>query len=247
MICPLSTGILIFVLGAIFGSFFNVCIYRIPKKRSLISPRSFCPKCQKTISFYDNIPIISYIILKGKCRFCNKSIGLRYPIVELLSSIVFLLCFLKFGMHLSLVAYLILFSICIIISFIDLDTGTIPDVLTIPGIILGISLSLFTKYIPFIKSLIGFVVGAGVLLLVTILWKLLFKKKAMGGGDIKLLGMMGAFVGPVYVLFILFTGSLLGVIFGLVTRNRKLRFGPFLSMSLFLVLFFGDKLLKLFS
>jgi len=230
-------GALFFIIGACFGSFFNVCRYRLPRKKSIASPPSYCPQCKHLIAWYDNIPILSYSLLKGKCRYCLKKIPLTYLIVELISAGVFLTTFLKFGMSMKLLVYLAFFSLLIVGSAIDAEREIIPDIITIPGIILGLATSFLT--IGVFSSLIGGAVGAVVVAFFAILGKLLFKKEAMGGGDIKLLAMIGSFIGWADVLWVLFLASFIGLVFGLLLRKEKIRFGPFLSMTSFIIILVG--------
>lgn len=230
-------GILFFILGACFGSFFSVCIYRIPRKKSIVLPRSFCPKCEHLIPWYYNIPIISYLLLKGRCKYCKEKISGIYPVIEILSGIVFLLSFIKFGISIELPIYLAFFSLLIVGSFIDIEFELLPDVITIPGIILGLATSFLTIGIR--SSLIGGAIGAIVILAFAGLGRLLFKKEAMGGGDVKLLAMIGCFTGWVNVLWALFFGAIIGLIFGLLRKKERLSFGPFLGMGSFIVVIFG--------
>jgi len=225
--------ILFLVLGACFGSFFGVCIYRIPHKKSIASPPSHCPQCKQKIKWYDNMPIISYFLLRGRCRECQKIIPLRYLLVELITAVVFFATYLKFGLSIGLIIYLAFFSLLIIGSFIDAELELLPDIITIPGIILGIGSSFFT--IGIISSLIGGVTGAIVVGFFALLGKLLFKKEAMGIGDIKLLCMIGSFTGWVDALGVIFLGSLIGLFWGLLRKQYRLPFGPFLSIATFII------------
>lgn len=224
---------LFFILGACFGSFFGVCIYRIPRKKSIIFPASHCPECKRSIKWYDNMPIISYCLLRGRCRECQKIIPLKYLLVELITAVVFLATYLKFGLSIRLIIYLAFFSLLIIGSFIDAGLELLPDIITIPGILLGVGSSFFT--IGIISSLIGGVIGAIVVGFFALLGKLLFKKEAMGIGDIKLLCMIGSFTGWVDALGVIFLGSLIGLIWGLLRRQYRLPFGPFLSIASFII------------
>ena len=247
-------GVLFFILGACFGSFLSVCIYRIPEKLSVISPHSYCPKCGHKILWYDNIPIISYCLLKGRCRFCKEKISVIYPAVELMTAGVFLITFLKFGASIKLPIYIAMFSLLIIISFVDIEREIIPDVIVVPGIIIGVLLGGFTfpvirflepfvargfSLAPICSSIIGGAIGATVIASFAIIGKLLFKKEAMGGGDIKLLAMIGSFTGWVGALWTIFLGSIVGLVFGLLTRREKIPFAPSLSIATFIILIIG--------
>ncbi|MCM8818971.1 MAG: prepilin peptidase [Candidatus Omnitrophica bacterium] len=244
-------GFVIFILGLIFGSFANVCIYRLPKGKSIIYPSSFCPNCNKPIKWYDNIPLLSYIILKGKCRYCKSKISFRYFIVELLTGLLFFIIYKKFGLsYLNFVFDIFVLSL-IIVSFIDIDTFLISDVIVIPGIFLGLFFSfLFPKIHnmerlnSFLYSFIGAIVGGGVLIFLAIIGKLLFKKEAMGGGDVKLLAMIGAFLGWKPILLTLFFASVIGVLISLILIMMKKKkvddyipFGPYLAIGAIISIF----------
>ncbi|MCM8772938.1 MAG: prepilin peptidase [Candidatus Omnitrophica bacterium] len=247
-------GFLIFLIGLCFGSFANVCIYRLPKGKSLIYPGSFCPNCGKNIKWYDNIPLLSYILLKGKCRYCRKKISFRYFTVELLTGLFFFSIYKKFGFTAFNLVYDTFFLSLIIVSFIDIDTFLIPDVIVIPGIFLGLLFSfLFPeihnmgRFESFIYSFTGTIMGGGALFLLAIIGKILFKKEAMGGGDIKLLGMIGSFLGWKPIFLTLFFGSLLGTLISLILillKKRKIDdyvpFGPYLSLGAIISIFFKE-------
>ncbi len=246
--------LIIFILGACIGSFFNVCIYRIPLNESIIFPKSHCPSCDKPIPFYFNIPIISYISLRGKCAFCGAEIPIRYLIVEVLTPIFIALIFIKFKISLPALSYAIFISGLIIISFIDIKEKIIPDVISIPWIIIGFISSFFSQNISYKESLLGIILGAGVLLFIRTTYKLTAKKEGMGIGDIKLLGMIGAFIGVKGVFFTLFTSSLAGSLYALfmlifsdkkIALNKEVPFGPFLSLGAVLYVFYGNFLIKL--
>ncbi|GAQ94942.1 leader peptidase [Thermodesulfovibrio aggregans] len=240
--------VLIFILGLVIGSFLNVCIYRIPRKLSIIKPSSFCPSCGNSIKWWHNIPVLSFVILKGKCAYCGAKISLRYPVVEILNGIFYVLAYLNFGLTISLPFVLIFISALIVISFIDFDFQIIPDEISIPLIFLGIILSLLPHNsinlaYDIKDSLIGIVIGGGSLLIVS-----LITRGGMGGGDIKLNAAVGAFLGWKAALLTIFIGSLAGSIVGIVilkkTGNRKIPFGPFLSLGACVCLFFGESLLN---
>ncbi len=240
--------ILFFILGILFGSFINVCIYRIPKGISVIFPLSYCPCCKKTILWYDNIPLLSYTFLKGRCRFCKAPISVQYPIVEALTGGLFVLFYLKFGINVTYFAFLIFVVFSMIISFIDINTQTIPDALSVPLIIIGIILSSFNAFLNkphIIFSLIGAITGFFLLYIIALLGKVMFKKEAMGGGDIKIISAIGAFTGPYAVLFTVFIASFLGAVFGLfliITKKKErtepIAFGPFLFLGSFMYILF---------
>jgi leader peptidase (prepilin peptidase)/N-methyltransferase len=241
----------VFFLGSILGSFLNVCIYRLPKRQSIVSPSSHCPRCGEPIKFYDNIPILSYLILGGKCRNCKVRIPPRYPIVEGLSGLISVALYIKHDLSLQSLLFLLFASALIIITFIDLDHQIIPDVISIPGIFFGIGASFFIPIMSWFESLFGIVVGGGFLFLVAIGYKWITGRDGMGGGDIKLLAMVGAWLGWKAIPFILFSSSLIGVLIGggsLLMDNRGLRskipFGPFLAVSSLIYVFFGPELIR---
>ncbi len=181
-----------FIAGACIGSFLNVCIYRIPENRSIISPGSFCPHCRNSIPFYLNIPILSYLLLKGRCKFCNCSISIRYPLIEALTGIFAVLLVLKFGINLVAFFWFIFISVLITISFIDMDHQIIPDRISIPGIFIFASSFYFLPEMTAIQSFAGILAGGGLLYAIAAFYYLLRKQEGMGGGDIKLLAMIGA-------------------------------------------------------
>ncbi len=240
------TAIFVFLFGLIVGSFLNVCIYRIPIAKSIVYPPSACPYCGTPIKWYDNIPVISYIFLKGKCRHCKHPISAIYPTIELLSATVSLLIFLKYGLSYQSAAFLVFVYALIVGSFIDIKYYIIPDRISLGLIILGISFSYFLP-IGLKNSIIGAASGFLILYLVAIFGKIAFKKDAMGGGDIKLLSGIGAFLGIKGVFFTLlfssFLGSIIGIVLILIGKKHitgRLPFGPYLSLAAFAYLFFGQ-------
>lgn len=239
-----------FIFGACIGSFLNVCIYRLPASKSIVHPGSMCPKCESTIRFYDNIPILSYLLLKGKCRYCNTVISFRYPLIEIITGLFSLLVFVKFGFTLEGIIYFAFVSSMIVITLIDIDHRVIPDVISIPGIPVFFATSFVLPAITYIDSLIGILAGGGSLLLVAWLYNLITKKDGMGGGDIKLLAMIGALIGWKGVLFTIFVSSAVGTVSGIIImlltkKNMKLAipFGPFLAFGAVLYIFYGSRLI----
>ena len=245
-------GIFAFILGACIGSFLNVCIYRIPENRSIISPGSSCPNCHNSIPFYLNIPILSYVYLKGRCKFCCHPISIRYPFIEALTGAFAVLLFLKFGLTPAMFFWFVFISVLITISFIDFDYQIIPDRISIPGMFIFSSAFCFLPETTIMQSFLGILAGGGILYAVAILYYLLRKQEGMGGGDIKLLAMIGAATGIKGVLFTLFTGSLLGSLTGILAMlymrisdtKFKIPFGPFLSAGTILYIFFGKHLIQ---
>lgn len=246
-------GLVAFLLGAVWGSFLNVCIWRLPRGISLLRPRSFCPSCGAKIRAYDNIPLLSFFLLRGKCRACGTPISWRYPLVEALTAFLALLCYLAFPLGEALL-YFLFCSALLVASFIDIDHRIIPDEISLGGTGAGVFFSLLEITVPLSDALFGIAVGAGGLLLVGGLYKALRKQEGIGGGDVKLMGMIGAFLGAKGVLFSLFSGSVMGAVFGLVMiwkrgadMKYQIPFGPFLSFGAFLYLFWGEPLFKVFS
>jgi leader peptidase (prepilin peptidase)/N-methyltransferase len=250
MINVLIVG-LVFMFGMCIGSFLNVCIYRLPSSMSIINPsRSFCPQCNSAIQFYDNIPVFSYLWLKGRCRNCKASISLRYPLVELMTGILAIAILFMFGLTLEGFVYFIFISSLLVITFIDIDHKIIPDIISLPGIPIGLAASFVLPDITFKSSLIGLLVGGGSLLLVAWTYSLITHKEGMGGGDIKLLGMIGTFIGWKGVIFTIFAASLAGTLVGIIVmllkgKNLKfaIPFGPFLSIGAMSYVFFGEKVM----
>jgi len=244
-------AILIFILGLIVGSFSNVCIYRIPKNESIIFPASHCPKCSSPIKPVDNIPLLSYILLKGRCRNCKSKISIQYPIVELVTGLIYLIIYLIYGLSIQTLIYIILSSALIIIAFIDLNEEIVPDVISLPGIVIGFIISFFVPYISFINSALGVVVGGGIILVIGLAGSVIFKKEAMGGGDVKLAAMVGAFLGWRYIVISLFLGFFLGALAGIILIMAKIKkkedavpFGPFIVLGSFITLLWGEKIIS---
>jgi len=243
--------ILIFVLGLIVGSFSNVCIYRIPRNESIIYPASHCPKCLSKIKPVDNIPLLSFILLRGRCRNCKTKISIQYPMVELLCGLIYLIIYLIFGLSVQTLVYIILSSALIIIAFIDLNEQIVPDVISLPGIVIGFILSFFVSYISFINSALGVVVGGGIILIIGLGGSVIFKKEAMGGGDVKLAAMIGAFLGWRYIIISLFLGFLFGALAGIFLIMAKIKkredvipFGPFIVLGSFITLLWGEQIIS---
>lgn len=243
--------ILIFSLGLIVGSFSNVCIYRIPRNESVIYPASHCPKCRTKIKPVDNIPLLSYILLKGRCRNCGSKISIQYPVVEFLTGLIYLIIYLTYGLSIQSLVYIILSSALIIIAFIDLQEQIIPDVISLPGIVVGLILSFLVPYMSFINSALGALVGGGIILIIAWVGSIIFKKEAMGGGDVKLTAMIGAFLGWRYTIISLFLGFFLGALTGIVLIMTKIKkredaipFGPFIALGSIITLLWGEKILS---
>jgi leader peptidase (prepilin peptidase) / N-methyltransferase len=245
-------SIVIFLFGAVVGSFLNVCIYRIPESKSVVRPRSSCPKCGSPIRACDNIPILSWFILKGKCRDCREAISPRYVIVEALTGLLLVALYLHFGISLKLAATFIFGSALIVITFIDLDHQVIPDIITLPGIPICFLLAVLVLKLNWLDALLGMLIGGGALYLISIGYRLFTKREGMGMGDVKLLAMLGAFLGWKSLIFILFissfTGSLIGITIILIKKGDlkyAIPFGPFLSFAAICYCFVGQKFTNL--
>lgn len=250
---PIFIAVMSFIFGACIGSFLNVVIHRMPEGRSIVSPPSHCPACNHTIPFYFNIPIISFLILKGKCGFCNTPISIRYPLVEIITGLLTLGLFLKFGLTQAALFYFIFGAVLIAISFIDLDHQIIPDKLSLPGIIFFSTSCLFVPQMCLDSVIWGVLAGGGILYLVALSYYSLRKHQGMGGGDIKLLAMIGAATGVKGAFFTLFTGSVFGTLGGVAAmamakkspkRQAKIPFGPFLSLGAILYIFWGEAIIR---
>jgi leader peptidase (prepilin peptidase) / N-methyltransferase len=239
------------LFGAMVGSFLNVCMIRLPKEESIVTPGSHCPHCHHPIEFYDNIPIISYIFLGGKCRYCKKRISFQYPLVEGVTAIGSFLLFLRYGPSWSYVFYFTFVAALIVVTVIDLYHQIIPDIISIPGIGIGVLGSLVVSHITFLNSLLGILLGGGTLFIVGTVYQWLFKREGMGGGDVKLLAMIGAFLGWEAVILTILLSSLIGSIIGvfiMVLKGKNFKyaipFGPFLSLGAIIALFYKDELIS---
>lgn len=272
-----------FIFGAIIGSFLSVCIYRIPLGRNLelgpdedipqpevkqdpgekisltYPPRSFCPKCKAQLSWYHNIPIVSWLFLRGKCAFCKAPISARYPAVELLTAIVSVMSFQSFGMNPTGVVIFIFCAALIVISFIDYDYYIIPNVISLPGVVIGFILAGVNQYfsifhapiVPGLKdACYGLLAGAGFLLFISEIYLRLRKKEGLGMGDVKLLAMTGALFGLEGSLYTIFIGSFLGSVLGVLLvlcsgrkMSQQLPFGPYLALGTFVYIFAGNEAL----
>jgi leader peptidase (prepilin peptidase)/N-methyltransferase len=246
----LMLSLFVLITGMLIGSFLNVCICRMPKGESVVFPPSHCPQCDYRIRWYDNIPLFSYLLLRAKCRGCGLHISLQYPLVELLNGLLTLALFLRFG---PTFAFLVLFLFCsalVVITFIDLEHQIIPDEISLSGIVIGFVLSFFLQGHSWLNSLLGILLGGGSLLLVAYGYQWLTGKEGMGGGDIKLLAMMGAFLGWKSIPFIIFASSLIGSVIGITImliqkKDSKLAipFGPYLAFAAVVYIFYGRQII----
>ena len=240
-----------FVFGAALGSFLNVCAYRLPREESVVRPRSRCPHCGAQIRWYDNIPILSYFLLRGRCRACKGSISIRYPLVELLSALLSVALCWRFGLSPIYLGFLAFSAALLVASLIDLDFQIIPDEISLPGILVGLSFSALNPLTTPLEALLGALCGAGALYLVGEFYYFVAKREGLGGGDLKLLAMIGAFLGVKSLIPVVFLASLIGSVVGiLLTLAYKVKekktfaipFGPFLSLGALIHLFFPDLL-----
>lgn len=250
-------SILVFFIGICLGSFANVCIYRLPKNKQIITGRSFCPKCKKTIKWLDNIPLISFLLLNGKCRKCHKPIPLRYFIIELITGIGFLLIYLNFNNYLTIIFLSVLFLLYLIIFFIDLKHFIIPD-----GLNFGImALAIFKNFLPNFntsfthdinQSIVGGIVGYLSIWIIIYFYRVIKKIEGMGLGDAKLMTGIGLLFGWQSIPFVLFISAVLGLVFAtpsLINKKKNLRskipFGPFIVTACFIYFIYGDFLYSL--
>ena len=252
-----------FVFGSIIGSFLNVCIVRMPKEESVVSPRSRCVKCKKMIPWYDNVPLVSYIALGGKCKNCGVKFSFRYFLVEVLTGLTFVGFYLYYGLDILLLPYLFMTCCFIVATMVDFEHRIIPDEISVGGMCVGILMSLFIPEMHIVDvagknfflvrlhslglSLLGVLLGGGLIYAMGILGDFLFKKESMGGGDIKLLAMIGAFMGWQLAILTFFVAPLFGAVYGIVekirTDDNAIAYGPFLVLGALISLFCGDRIL----
>ncbi len=253
---PWAVYIFAGIFGSLLGSFANVCILRMPAGRSVVRPRSACPLCGHRLSWWENIPILSFIVLHGRCRSCRGHISWQYPLIELLCATLAVAVWWRFGQPLEFFVYLCLLIVpLVIVSFIDLKHRIIPDSISIPGIFVGVGAAVLlsvdgARLSAAIDSVLGAVVGGLTLFLVATAYEKLKKQEGLGGGDIKLIAMLGAFFGWRASIFILLVSSVLGSLVGLVMilvlrKDMKyaIPFGPFLAAAGIIYLFFGPRLI----
>jgi len=252
-IVELLLSITSFLFGSIVGSFLNVVILRLPEEgESVVFPPSRCPACKTPIKWYDNIPIISFVLLAGKCRACRQPISIQYPLVELCMALLSLALYTKFGPSFEFFFYFLFTASLLAIIFIDLQHQIIPDVISLPGIVIGFAGSFFNSQVTWQQSGLGILLGGGILYAIAASYYLFTGREGMGGGDIKLLGMMGGFLGWQSLLFIIFASSLSGTVIGLFAMIKqgkggktRVPFGPFLAFSALLFLFFQNDIFRL--
>lgn len=241
--------LLIFIYGILIGSFLNVCIYRIPKEESIVFPSSHCPKCNNSLRWYHNIPLFSYLFLRGKCSYCNDKISIQYPIVEALNGIFYIILYFYYGFTIDFIFYALIVSALIVITFIDLKEMIIPDVLVLTVLIFSILHKTLNYFIyknspEILSSLGGLLLAGGLFLLIVVL-----SRGGMGGGDVTLIAALGFILGWKRILLTIFLSFVLGAIisiFLLITKikSRKdpIPFGPFIILGFFITLLYGESL-----
>lgn len=249
----------IFCVGAIVGSFLNVCIYRMPRDLSIVFPRSFCPQCKAKIPWYENIPLVSYLLLQGKCFRCRRPIPIRYFLVELASALIAWSLWRQYGLSAEFFTGVIFFALILVATMTDFETGLIPDQITIPGMLLGLALSVtghghFPQTLwhqKLFESFLGLLAGGGILFLVGWLGKLAFRKDSMGGGDVKLLAMIGAFIGLTKVGLVFLLAPFPALPFAIwqrfVKKEETIPFGPFLALAGAVMFMEGDAVINFLS
>ncbi len=242
------------LFGAIVGSFLNVVILRLPEPgASIVFPASHCPRCRHPLSWYENIPLLSYLFLRGRCGHCEVHISSQYPLVELLMAVLSSAVFFRFGLSLTAVGFFFFSAALLVIICIDIQHQIIPDVISLPGILLGFAFSFSNSITTWQDSLIGLLAGGGILYAIALLYFVLRKQDGMGGGDIKLLAMIGAFLGWQSLPFVIFASSLSGSIIGILTMviqkkggATRIPFGPFLSLAALLYMLFSNEIQNIY-
>lgn len=242
------------LFGLVIGSFLNVVIHRLPRQVPFLAGRSVCPHCNAQLKWYHNIPVLSFVLLGGKCAFCRGRISYRYPAVEIINALFYVYFYWQFGFSLNFGIFVFLASVLLVIFFIDLDFQIIPDVITLPGILVGLAVSLLPGGIGIVSAVIGLLVGGSSLYLIAMLGDWLFKKESMGGGDVKMAAMLGAFLGWQKIILIFISSAVIGLMVSLVimifsARVRETRvvpFGPFLATAAMLSIVYGDQLISLY-
>lgn len=249
MFPPGAAEVFLFLTGLVIGSFLNVCIHRLPLKQSVVHPGSRCPGCGYALRWYDNIPVVSYALLRGRCRSCARRISIQYPIIEVVTAVVFLLHWHAFGPTIMLPLRLVFACALIVLFMIDLEHQILPDVITLPGIVVGVACSLFLPPGP-LMSVLGVLLGGGLLWAIAEAWLRLRKVDAMGFGDVKMLAMVGAWLGVKMVLVTFVLSSMMGGLIGvaLIGSRRadlatRVPFGTMLAVAALVASLYGEPLL----
>lgn len=247
-------NIYVFIVGIVFGSFFNVCIFRIPEKQSVSNPPSHCTSCNTRLKAKDLVPVFSYLMSGKKCRYCKEKISGRYALVEVLTGILFLLVYNSYNLSIDTIYYLVLVSLLIIITFIDIDHYIIPDGLIILGAVFAIAFNLLMGIVSINDMLLGALICGGGMLLLIYLIELAVKKEVMGGGDIKLFGMLGLFLGLKGGLLTILLSVYVGAIYGIITivyskikkqeYNSMIPYGPFISVGALVYVLYGTQIIN---
>jgi leader peptidase (prepilin peptidase)/N-methyltransferase len=239
-----------FIFGLLVGSFLNVVILRLPHAdKSIVFPASHCPRCNEPLRWYDNIPLISFVLLGGRCRYCKASISWQYPLVELTMGLLSVALFQKFYLSISFAIYFVFVAALLAVIVIDYYHQIIPDLISLPGIVLGFAVSFFNPFVTWQDSGIGILAGGGFLYAIALGYYLVTRREGMGGGDIKLLGMIGSFLGWQSLPFVVFGSSLIGAVVGIgaMIHQKKggktvIPYGPFLSVAAIIYLFFQSEI-----
>lgn len=247
---PGFVEVFLVLTGLVIGSFLNVCIHRLPLKQSVVHPGSRCPGCGYALRWYDNIPVFSYASLRGRCRSCARPISIRYPVIEIVTAVVFLLHWYAFGPTIMLPLRLVFGCALIVLFMIDLEHQILPDVITLPGIVLGLACSLFLPPGP-VMSVLGVLLGGGLLWAIAEAWLRIRKVDAMGFGDVKMLAMVGAWLGVKMVLVTFVLSSMMGGLIGaaLIGSRRadmatRVPFGTMLAVAALVASLYGEPLLE---
>jgi leader peptidase (prepilin peptidase)/N-methyltransferase len=242
------------LFGLIFGSFLNVVICRLPRNESIVLPRSHCMSCGKMIPWYDNIPILSFILLRGKCRFCRSSVSIQYPIIEVFTALLMMAVFWKYGYTADALIHIILILFLIPISVIDIQTGLILNKLTIPGFVAGIVIILALHPERWKEIPIGALSGGALLFLLAFAGKVFFKRESVGMGDVKLLVLIGAYLGFPEVIIAFYLGVLIAFVYIIIAFSaNKIKlgetfpFGPFIASGTIIFILWGDQIIRWFS
>lgn len=240
-----SIGVLFVLYGVVIASFLNVCIYRIPQKESVAAGRSYCPNCQHALCWRDLVPILSFVLLKGRCRYCHAPISLRYPVVEALGGVLFLGAYLRYGLSVKAIVFCAIFSLLIVISGIDLAVQEIPDGLNLLLAVCGVVLVVIDPSYPFLQALLGVVIVSLPLEVVALF------TGGIGGGDVKLMAAMGLCLGPKLIVLAFFIGCVSAAVVSLalmaakkVGRRSLIPLGPFLALGSAAAAFWGDGLIS---